>query len=252
MAFRNVEACSSEGREKHAIVADLDGTLTRGRSSFPYFMLMAIEGGSMLRGAVLMLVASIVWLLYHFVSKEADVKVLIFVSFAGLKVKDIEGVIRAVLPKFYTDDIPPESWRVFSSCYFNRCVVTANPRIMVEFFCENHLGADKVLGSEIQVTNGGQATGLLLSPGVLLGDRKRHFVKAEFGDQALDVGLGDRDYDHPFICARYHSFSFSFFNSSLSLFLATLYSFIALDLPARSIHGPTQKQRGGSAYAQAL
>ncbi|MCO5600906.1 hypothetical protein L7F22_055023 [Adiantum nelumboides] len=54
------------------------------------------------------------------------------------------------------------------------------------------------------------------------------------------------------MCARYHSFSFSFFNSSSSLFLATLYSIIALDLPAGSIHGPAQKQHGGSAYAQAL
>ncbi|MCO5579698.1 hypothetical protein L7F22_033556 [Adiantum nelumboides] len=70
---------------------------------------------------------------------------------------------------------------------------------MVEFFCKNHLGADKVLGSKIQVTKGGRATGLLLSPGVLLGDHKRHAVKAEFGDQALDVGLDDRDSDHPFL-----------------------------------------------------
>ncbi|MCO5591712.1 hypothetical protein L7F22_045703 [Adiantum nelumboides] len=190
-AFRNVEACSSEGREKHAAVADLDGILTRGQSFFPYFMLMAIEGGSILRGVVLMLVAPIVWLLYHFISEKVDIKVLIFVSFAVLKVKDIEGVVRVVLPKFYADDIHPKSWRVFSSCCFNRCVVTANPRIMVEFFCKNHLGADKVLGNEIQVTKGGRATRLLLSPGVLLGDRKRHAVKAEFGDQALDVGLGD-------------------------------------------------------------
>ncbi|MCO5578659.1 hypothetical protein L7F22_032503 [Adiantum nelumboides] len=126
-----------------------------------------------------------------------------------LKVKDIEGVVRAVLPKFYADDIHPESWRVFSSCCFNRCIVTANPRIVVEFFCKNHLGADKVLGSEIQLTKGGRATGLLLSPGVL---------------------------------SRAIAFSS----------LATLYSFIALDLPARCIHGPAQKKRGGSAYAQAL
>ncbi|MCO5554651.1 hypothetical protein L7F22_008184 [Adiantum nelumboides] len=90
-----------------------------------------------------------------------------------LKGKDIEGVVRgAVLPKFYADDIHRESWRVFSSCCFNRCVVTANARIMVEFFCKNHLGADKVLGSEIQVIKGGRATALLLSPRVLLGYRK--------------------------------------------------------------------------------
>ncbi|MCO5563258.1 hypothetical protein L7F22_016895 [Adiantum nelumboides] len=74
MAFRNVEACLSEGREKHAFVADLDGILTRGRSSFPYFMLMATKGGSILRGAVLMLVVLIMWLLYHFVSEETGIK----------------------------------------------------------------------------------------------------------------------------------------------------------------------------------
>ncbi|KAI5080382.1 hypothetical protein GOP47_0005861 [Adiantum capillus-veneris] len=200
MAFRNVEKCSSEGREKHTVVADLDGTLTRGRSSFPYFMLMAIEGGSILRAVVLMLVSPLAWMLYHFVSEEVGIRVLIFVSFAGLKVKDIEAVARAVLPKFYAEDIHPESWRVFSACCFNRCVVTANPRIMVEHFCKNHLGADKVLGTEIQVTKGGRATGFLLSPGVLVGDRKRHAVKLEFGDQeAPDVGLGDRESDHPFL-----------------------------------------------------
>eukprot|EP00250_Pteridium_aquilinum_P029708 c39988_g1_i1 orf=407-1906(-) len=197
--FRSVEKCSSEGRAKHTVVADLDGTLTRGRSSFPYFMLMAMEGGSVVRAALLMLVAPIAWLLYHFVSEDAGIRVLIFVSFAGLKVKDIEGVARAVLPKFYAEDIHPESWRVFSSC-INRCVVTANPRIMVEFFCKNHLGADKVLGTEIHVTKSGRATGLLLSPGVLVGERKRHAVKVEFGDQqSPDVGLGDRATDHPFL-----------------------------------------------------
>ncbi|MCO5611448.1 hypothetical protein L7F22_065701 [Adiantum nelumboides] len=135
MVFRNVEACSSEGKEKHVVVVDLDGTLTRGRSSFPYFMLMAIEGGSILR----------------------------------------------VLPKFYTDDIHLESWRVFLSCCFNRYISTANPRIMVEFFCKNHLGADKVLGNKIQMTKGGRATELLLLPRVLLGNRKRHAVKGPLG-----------------------------------------------------------------------
>ncbi|KAH7373882.1 hypothetical protein KP509_17G078600 [Ceratopteris richardii] len=198
--FPDVEKCSSEGREKHTVVADLDGTLTRGRSSFPYFMLMAMEGGSILRAAVLMLVSPLAWALYHFVSEEAGIKVLIFVSFAGLKVKDIEAVARAVLPKFYAEDIHPESWRVFSACCHNRYVVTANPRIMVEYFCKNHLGADKVLGTEIQVTKGGRATGLLLSPGVLVGDRKRDAVNMEFDEKHLpDVGLGDRASDYPFL-----------------------------------------------------
>lgn len=163
-------------------------------------MLMAIEGGSIVRAALLMLVAPLAWVLYHFVSEDAGIRVLIFVTFAGLKVEDIEGVARAVLPKFYAEDIHPESWRVFSAC-FNRCVVTANPRIMVDFFCKNHLGADKVLGTEIHVTKGGRATGLVLGPGVLVGTRKRNAVKVEFGGHALppDVGLGDRSSDRPFL-----------------------------------------------------
>lgn len=196
--FERVTRCSSENRENHSAVADLDGTLTRGRSSFPYFMLVALEGGSILRAAVLMLFSPLAWMLYHFVSEDAGIRILIFFSFAGLKVSDIEGAARAVLPKFYAEDIHPESWRVFSSCS-NRYVVTANPRVMVEFFAKNHLGADKVLGTEIHVTRGGRATGLVNAPGVLVGSRKRDVVKAQFGEEQPEVGLGDRATDYPFL-----------------------------------------------------
>lgn len=198
LPYSYVENCSSEGREKQSIVADLDGTITRGRSSFPYFLLVALEGGSLLRAIVLLLFSPIAWLLYHFVSEDAGIRVLIFFAFAGLKVRDIESVARAVLPKFYAEDVHPETWRVFSSCA-NRYVVTANPRIMVEFFAKNHLGADRILGTEIQVTKGGRATGLLKSPGVLVGLHKRNAVKATFGDDLPDVGLGDRETDYPFL-----------------------------------------------------
>ena len=59
---------------------------------------------------------------------------------AGIKVSSIESVARAVLPKFYAGDVHPESWRVFSSCG-KRCVLTANPRVMVEPFLKEFLGA---------------------------------------------------------------------------------------------------------------
>ncbi|MCO5610134.1 hypothetical protein L7F22_064369 [Adiantum nelumboides] len=198
--YEAVEKCRWEGREKDSVAADLDGTLTRGRSSFPYFMLVALEAGSLIRAIVLMLVSPLAWLLYHFVSEGAGIRVLIMVAFAGLRVKDIEAAARAVLPKFYAEDINPEAWRVFSGCSSGRrCVVTANPRIMVDFFCKNHLGADTVLGTEIHVTSSGHATGLLMPPGVLLGAAKRRAVKAEFKDALPDVGLGDRESDLPFL-----------------------------------------------------
>eukprot|EP00249_Psilotum_nudum_P025342 c29713_g1_i1 orf=299-1813(-) len=196
--FEYIERCSSEKRETQAVVADLDGTLTRGRSSFPYFFLVALEGGSLLRAIVLTVFSPLAWVLYHFVSEAAGIQVLIFFSFAGLRVRDIEAVARAVLPKFYADDVHPETWRVFSSCG-KRYVVTANPRIMVEAFVNVHLGAHKVLGTEIQVTKGGRATGFVKNPGVLVGIRKRNAVKAEFGDQLPDIAIGDRITDYPFM-----------------------------------------------------
>ncbi|KAH7443066.1 hypothetical protein KP509_02G017600 [Ceratopteris richardii] len=200
MEFEKVENCSSVEREKHTVVANLEGTLTRAKSLFPYFMLMATEGGSIVRAVALMLVTPLAWLLHHFFSEQAAIRLLIFVSLAGLKVRDIEGVARAVLPRFFAEDIHPQSWRVFSACCRKRCVVTLSPRIMVEYFCKNHLGADIVLGTEIQVTKGGRATGLLLSPGVLVGTSKRLAVKAEFDDEeAPDVGIGGRASDHAFL-----------------------------------------------------
>eukprot|EP00250_Pteridium_aquilinum_P008875 c18276_g3_i1 orf=1-333(-) len=103
--FEAVERCRWEGRKNESVVADLDGTLTRGRSSFPYFMLVALEAGSLLRAVVLMMLAPLAWLLYHFVSEDAGIRLLIFIAFAGLKARDIEAVGRAVLPKFYAEDI---------------------------------------------------------------------------------------------------------------------------------------------------
>ncbi|EFJ29817.1 hypothetical protein SELMODRAFT_170165 [Selaginella moellendorffii] len=196
--FEPVERCSSAGREKQTCVADFDGTLIRGRSSFPYFMLVALEGGGLIRSVILGLFAPLAWILYHFVSESAGIRLLIFISFAGMKAKQIESVSRAVLPKFYSEDVHSEAYRVFSSCG-KRVVVTANPRIMVEHFAKTCLGADKVLGTEIEVTRSGYATGFLKRPGVLVGVNKRKAVRQEFGEHLPHVGIGDRATDFAFM-----------------------------------------------------
>uniref|UniRef100_A0A7N0TRD2 Glycerol-3-phosphate acyltransferase RAM2 n=1 Tax=Kalanchoe fedtschenkoi TaxID=63787 RepID=A0A7N0TRD2_KALFE len=195
--FPSVEKCASIGRESHSVVADLDGTLLRGRSSFPYFALVAFEAGGPLRLLFLLLASPLAGLLYYFVSESAGIQVLVFAAFAGMKVADIESVARAVLPKFYSADLHPESWRVFSSCG-NRCVLTANPRIMVEAFLKDFLGADSVMGTEI-ATYKGRATGFVQRPGVLVGKNKADALKKAYGDVKPDVGLGDRLTDHPFM-----------------------------------------------------
>ncbi|OAY69794.1 Glycerol-3-phosphate 2-O-acyltransferase 6 [Ananas comosus] len=195
--FPTVDKCSSEGRETHTVVADLDGTLLRGRSSFPYFALIAFEGGGVLRLLFLLLASPIIGLLYYLVSESAGIQLLIFASIAGMRVANIESVARAVLPKFYASDLHPESWRVFSACR-RRCVLTANPRIMVEPFLKDYLGVDAVIGTEIQ-TYRGHATGLVRRPGVLVGAEKATALQRVFGEESPEIGLGDRKTDYPFM-----------------------------------------------------
>ncbi|KAK7279081.1 hypothetical protein RJT34_24125 [Clitoria ternatea] len=195
--FPTVNKCESIGREKHTVVADMDGTLLIGRSSFPYFALIAFEAGGVLRLFFYVLASPMAALLYYFISESAGIQVLIFAAMAGMKLSSIESVARAVLPKFYAGDLHPETWRVFSSCG-RRCVLTANPRVMVEPFLKEFLGADMILGTEIGSYKG-RATGLVCKDGVLVGKKKADALKKAFGEEPPEIGLGDRQTDAPFM-----------------------------------------------------
>ena len=122
---------------------------------------------------------------------------LIFATVVGMRVTEVESVARAVLPKFYATDIHPETWHVFSA-FGRRCVITVNPRIMVEPFLKEYLGVDTVIGTEI-CTWRDRATGLVSRSGVLVEQNKADALRKSFGEKMPEIGLGSRETDYPFM-----------------------------------------------------
>ncbi|XP_010491155.1 PREDICTED: glycerol-3-phosphate acyltransferase 7-like [Camelina sativa] len=144
----------------YSVVSELEGTLLKNPKPFAYFMLVAFEASGLIRFAILLLLWPIIALLDVLGYRNGSLKLMIFVATAGLHKSEIESVARAVLPKFYMDDVSMDAWRAFGSCE-RRIVVTRMPRVMVERFAKDHLRADEVIGTEIIVNRFGYATGLI-------------------------------------------------------------------------------------------
>lgn len=174
-----------EKSQMDSVVAELEGVLLKDPDPFSYFMLVAFEASGLIRFALLLMLWPLICLLNMMGLENASFNLMIFVALAGVRESEIESVARAVLTKFYMDDIDMEAWKVFSS-YDKRVVVTETPRIMVERFVKEHLRADEVIGSELVVNRFGFATGFIKKDIRSISDR----VAKLFVDETPSLGLG--------------------------------------------------------------
>lgn len=168
-----------------SVLSEFEGTLLKDPDSFSYFMLVAFEASGIIRFALLLLLWPVIRLFEISGQRDTGLKLMIFVATAGVHMSEMEAVARAVLPKFYYDDIDMDAWKVFSS-YDKRVVVTKTPRIMVERFVKEHLRADDVIGSELTVNRFGYATGFIKEDFASISDH----VATVFGHQQPSLGLG--------------------------------------------------------------
>ncbi|KOM46469.1 hypothetical protein LR48_Vigan07g017300 [Vigna angularis] len=167
------------------------GVLLRSHSFFPYFMLVAFEGGSIFRAFLLLLSCPVLWIL----NLELRLKVMTFITFCGLRTNVMDSISRAVLPKFYLENLNLRAYEVLASAG-SKVVFTSVPRVMVEGFLKEYLSVDAVVGTELH-TVGCYFSGLLSGSGLLV---KHRALKDYFGDTKPDIGVGSSAvHDHLFL-----------------------------------------------------
>ena len=201
--------CDLEGRESQTLVCDIHSVLLKTDSFFPYFMLVAFEGGSILRAFLLLCSCPIVC----FLSYEHKLKVMIFITFCGLQIKDMEMTARVVLPKFYMENLNLKAYEVLVSVGC-RVFFTCVPRVMVEGFLKEYLKGDDVVATELH-TVGCYFTGLVSKHGLV--DKDSALIDY-FGYTRPDLGIGST-------CVNDHHFiSYCKVYVNLVTLLAILYS----------------------------
>jgi glycerol-3-phosphate acyltransferase len=154
-------------------------------------MLVAFEGGSIFRAFFLLMSCPLLMICDY----ELKLKIMTFITFCGLKIKDMENVSRVVLPKFYLENLNVNVYEVLASTG-SKVVITSVPRVMVEGFLKEYLCVGNVIGTELH-TIGSYFTGFVTSSGLVV---KHSALKGYFGDRKPDIGIGTSSlYDHLFI-----------------------------------------------------
>ncbi|KAJ3676175.1 hypothetical protein LUZ60_003587 [Juncus effusus] len=139
--------------QDQTLVLDLEGGLLRSTSTFPYFMIVALEAGSFIRSFVLL---SLYPLLY-FLNIEMAIRVMTVVSFFGLKEEKINKVGRAILPKYLLEDVGMEGLEFVRARMMPHGImcVTGMPLVMVENFVKEYIGeVGTIVGKEVKMIGG--------------------------------------------------------------------------------------------------
>ncbi|KAK8457654.1 hypothetical protein SEVIR_3G223701v4 [Setaria viridis] len=185
-------------RARRSVVAELEGGLLRCADTFPYFMLVAFEASGLPRFAALLALWPLLRLLELAGRGGLALRAAALVATAGVPRAEVEAVSRGVLPKFMADDVDPAAWAAFGSCEGRRVVVaTRLPRVMVERFAKEHLGAHEVVGCELEYSRLRRCTGLLRGGGdeAVAGRVRTLFA----GGNRPDLGIGRSEMARSFL-----------------------------------------------------
>ncbi|CAK8538753.1 unnamed protein product [Lathyrus sativus] len=192
-SFPSIAKCVVLGRNRmsQTLVCDILGVILKTESFFPFFMLVAFEGGSIFRAFLLLMSCPFLMVCDH----EMKIRVMTFITFCGLKIKDMENVSRAVLPKFYLENLDVGVCEILASTG-SKVVITSVPRVMVDGFLKEYLSVGDVIATELHAV-GGYFTGFVGSSGFVV---KTKALKDYFGDRKPDIGIGTSSLnDHAFI-----------------------------------------------------
>lgn len=195
--FPAVAGGSSPGRDMQALVCDFEGALLSTTGTFPYFMLVAFEGGGLLRALLLLLLWPLLWVMSR-VRRESMIRVMAFVTFYGLSAGAVDLVRRAVLPKFYLENLRLQPCELLAACTGRRVVVTAMPRPMVEGFLREYLGVSEVVAPELQVAEDRRCF-----TGFLSVFSRQKALEELFGESKADVAVLSPCNSHDHLLATY-------------------------------------------------
>ncbi|GAB2226474.1 hypothetical protein Droror1_Dr00022283 [Drosera rotundifolia] len=131
------------------VVFNVEETLLKSSSLFPFFMLVAFEAGTPLRALVLLAFYPLIC----FMGKERGLKVMVMVSFCGIKKESFYKIGRSVMPKFFLEEAGLEGFEVLRK-FKSKVGFSHMPRVMVESFLKDYMEVDHVVGSEIKEFHG--------------------------------------------------------------------------------------------------